>query len=155
MLKILSKMVTGLVKEMGVRREIVEAVVENKNVGVVSGGPKNMLGRQALKLVSSAGIMLGRTANELGNAANMMRRKLDTLAVIAPSMMDQEISLLCRMKATNEDGKEKIPATMPNKASSGKERIGQLAKLPIYQLTEFKFALSLLGKKEVIGVNTS
>jgi len=155
MLKILSKVVTGLVKEMGGRREIVEAVMENKNVGVVSGGPKNMLGRQALKLVSSAGIMLGRTANELGNAGSMMRKKINSPAVIARNVMDQEISLLSRMKATNEDGKEQIPATMPNKASGVKERIGQLSKLPIYQLTEFKFALSLLSKKELIWVNTS
>lgn len=154
MLKTLSKMVTGLVKELGGRREIVEGM-ESKNVGVMSDGPKNMLGRQVLKLVSSAEIMLGRTANELGNAGNVMKGTMNTPAVIARNVKDQEISLLSRMKATNEDGKERITAIMPNKASSGKERIGQLSKLPIYLLSEFKFALSLLSKKEVLGVNTS
>ncbi|MCG1023938.1 hypothetical protein [Sutcliffiella horikoshii] len=154
MLKILSKMVTGLVKEMGGRREIVE-VMENKNVDVVSGSPKNMLGRQALKLVNSAEIMLGRSANELVNARSVMRRKMNTLAVIARNVMDKEISLLSRMKAANKDGKEKITAIMPKKSLGVKERISQLFKLPIYLLSEFKFALSLLSKKEVLGVNTS
>lgn len=155
MLKILSKMVTGLVKEMGGRREIVETVTESKNVGVVSGGPKNMLGRQTLKLASNAEITLGRTVSELGNAGIVMRRKFNTLAVIARNVMDKEISLLSRMKATNEDGKEKIPANVPNKSVGVKERIGLFAKLPINLLAEFKFALSLLSKKEVVRVNTS
>ncbi|WP_010191413.1 hypothetical protein [Bacillus sp. m3-13] len=154
MLRILSKMVTGLVKEMGGRRELVE-VMESKNVGVVSVAPKKMLGRKALKLASTAEIMLGRGANQLGNAGSVMRRKMNSLAVIARSVMDKEISLLSRMKATNESGKETILSAMPNEPVSGKERIGQLAKLPIYLLAEFKFALSLMSKKEVVGVNTS
>ncbi|TYS61793.1 hypothetical protein FZC76_21490 [Sutcliffiella horikoshii] len=155
MLKTLSKMVTGLVKEMGSRREVVEVVPESPTVGVVPVSPMNMLGRQVLKLAINAEVMFRRAANESDNARNTMWRKQNMLAVIAQNMTEKEMIALTGMEATNESRKEKILAIIPNKAVGVKERIRHLTKRPINFLAEFKFALSLSSKKEVVGVNTS
>ncbi|MEA3319968.1 MAG: hypothetical protein U9Q88_08050 [Bacillota bacterium] len=155
MLKTLSKMVTGLVKEMGGRREIAEKVQESKTVSVVPVSPMNLLGRQVLKLAINAEIMFRRAANESDNARSMMWRKQNMLAVIARNVTEKEMIALMGMKATNENGKGKVQAAMPNKAKRVKERIGHLSKLPINLLAEFKFALSLSSNKEVLGMNTS
>ncbi|KPB03505.1 hypothetical protein [Bacillus sp. CHD6a] len=155
MLKTLTKMVTGLVKEMGSRREVVEEVPESLTVGVVPVRPTNLLGRQVLKLAMNAEIMFRRAANESDNARTMMWRKQNMLAVIARNLTEKEIIALTGMKTTSADGKGKILAVMPNKAKGVKERIVHLSKLPNNLLADYKFALSLSSKKEVVGLNTS
>ncbi|WP_404446839.1 hypothetical protein LG307_00390 [Sutcliffiella horikoshii] len=155
MLNILSKVVTGLVKEMGNGRVVEENVAERKQVGVLAASTGSMMMKKALHLAGNVGILMVKTASKSGNAGNRMRRTVTNLAANAHSMMAKELSKLPGMKELSVNGKEKNLVAMPNKAVGVKERIGQLFTLPIYLLAEFKFALSLSSKKEVIGVNTS
>ncbi|MCM3620570.1 hypothetical protein M3936_23755 [Sutcliffiella horikoshii] len=147
MLKIISKIVTGLVKEMGVRRVMKENETEGNQVGVLAMNTGFKMERQAMKLAGQARNMVERKSIELRVAGNMMKRMFVKLA--------NEVSGLLGNKEMSVMKKEKNHKLMPNQAAGVNERIGQLLTLPINLLAEFKFALSLLSKKEVLGVNTS
>lgn len=147
MLKIISKIVTGLVKEMGVRRVMKENETEGNQVGVLATNTGFKMERQAMKLAGKARDMVERKSIELRVAGNMMKRMFVKLA--------NEVSGLLGNKEMSVMKKEKNHKLMPNQAVGVNERIGQLLTLPINLLAEFKFALSLLSKKEVLGVNTS
>lgn len=147
MLKIISKIVTGLVKEMGVRRVMKENETEGNQVGVLATNTGFKMERQAMKLAGKARDMVERKSIELRVAGNMMKRMFVKLA--------NEVSGLIGNKEMSVMKKEINHKLMPNQAAGVNERIGQLLTLPINLLAEFKFALSLLSKKEVLGVNTS
>ncbi len=147
MLKILSKMVTGLVKEMGVRRVIEENETECNQVGVLATSPVFKAERQAMRMEKDVGIVVGRGTIESGDAPDLMRRMFVKLA--------KQVNLLLGKKEMSVNRKEKVLSPMPNQAVGGKERIRQLVQLPIDLLAEYKFALSLSSKKEVVWVNTS
>lgn len=147
MLKIISKIVTGLVKEMGVRRVMKENETEGNQVGVLAMNTGFKMERQAMKLAGQARNMVERKSIELRVAGNMMKRMFVKLA--------NEVSGLIGNKEMSVMKKEINHKLMPNQAAGVNERIGQLLTLPINLLAEFKFALSLLSKKEVLGVNTS
>ncbi|WP_339148309.1 MULTISPECIES: hypothetical protein [unclassified Sutcliffiella] len=147
MLKILSEMVTGLVKEMGVRRVIEANETECNQAGVLEASTVFKVERQVMKLEGNGKVMMGRKAMELREAGNMVKRMFAKLA--------KEVNVLLGNKEMSVNGKEKILSPMPNQAVGVIERMRRQLTPPINLLSDFKFALSLSSKKEVVGVNTS